>query len=77
MPRMNILSTSEKDEFDTPPILNSRQRKQFFDMPENYQDDIQKLRSPTNKIASVLVTRYLDFFSDHQIYTTPENKLRL
>ena len=58
MPRMNILSTSEKDEFDTPPILNSRQRKQFFDMPENYQDDIQKLRSPTTKIASVLAYGY-------------------
>ena len=58
MPRMNILSTSEKEEFDTPPIFNSRQRKQFFDLHTNIKEDIQKLRSPTNKIASVLAYGY-------------------
>jgi TnpA family transposase len=66
---MNILSTGEKDEFDTPPVLNSRQRKQFFDMPP---EGIQKLRSPTNKIASVLAYGYFKvskrFFSIGQYH---------
>lgn len=72
MPRMNIFSTSEKDEFDTPPIFNSQQKKQFFDISTNIKDDIQKLRSPTNKIAFILAYGYFKaakrFFSVGQYH---------
>ncbi len=58
MPRMNILSTSEKDEFDTPPIFNSAQRKQFFEISSDLMQEIKKLRTPANKIAFVLAYGY-------------------
>ena len=58
MPRMNILSTGEKDEFDTPPIFNSAQRKQFFETPPDLMQEINKLRKPANKIAFVMAYGY-------------------
>jgi len=44
MPRMNILSTGEKDEFDTPPVFNSAQRKQFFETQPDLMQEVNKLR---------------------------------
>jgi len=58
MPRMNILSTSEKDEFDTPPIFNSASRKKFFDLSADIMEEVTKLRTPANKIAFVLAYGY-------------------
>lgn len=58
MPRMNILSTSEKDEFDTPPIFNTAQRKQFFEISPELMREIKKLRAPANKVAFVLAWGY-------------------
>ena len=58
MPRMNILSTSEKDEFDTSPIFNSAQRKQFFEISSDLMQKINKLRTPANKIAFVMAYGY-------------------
>ena len=58
MPRMNILSNSEKDEFDTPPIFNSAQRKPFFETPPELMQEVNKLRTPANKIAFVLAYGY-------------------
>jgi hypothetical protein len=31
MPRMNVLNTVERQAFDSPPVFNSLQRKQYFD----------------------------------------------
>ena len=33
MPRMNILNVVEREAFDSPPVFNSFQRKQYFDFP--------------------------------------------
>jgi len=33
MPRMNILNAVEREAFDSPPVFNSLQRKQYFDFP--------------------------------------------
>jgi len=33
MPRMNVLNTVEREAFDSPPVFNSFQRKQYFDFP--------------------------------------------
>jgi len=54
MPRMNILSKSEKEAFESPPIFNTAQRKQFFDVPSDIMEIVERLRSPSNKIAFVL-----------------------
>ena len=58
MPRMNILRTSEKDEFETPLIFNSAQRKKFFEIPSDLMKEVNKLRTPVNKIAFVLAYGY-------------------
>ena len=54
MPRMNILSVTEQDDFERPIILNTRQRKQFFETTPYVLENIHKLRSPANKIAFLL-----------------------
>ena len=54
MPRMNILSVTEQDDFESPIIFNTRQRKQFFETTPYILEDIKKLRSPANKIAFLL-----------------------
>ena len=33
MPRMNILNAVEREAFDSSPVFNSFQRKQYFDFP--------------------------------------------
>ena len=33
MPRMNMLNAVEREAFDSPPVFNSFQRKQYFDFP--------------------------------------------
>ncbi len=54
MPRMNILSVTEQDDFERPIIFNTRQRKQFFETAPYVLENLHKLRSPANKIAFLL-----------------------
>ena len=54
MPRMNILSATEQDDFESPTIFNTRQRKQFFETTPYVLENIRKLRSPATKIAFLL-----------------------
>ena len=37
MPRMNILNAVEQEAFESAPVLNSFQRKQYFDLPQAIQ----------------------------------------
>ena len=34
MPRMNILNAVEQEAFESAPVFNSFQRKQYFDFPQ-------------------------------------------
>lgn len=52
MPRMKILNTVEQEAFDSPPVFNSVQRKQHFDLPVAIQRTAASLRKPTNRLAS-------------------------
>ena len=45
MPRMNILNAVEREAFDSPPVFNSFQRKQYFDFPSTPEAG---LRSPAD-----------------------------
>jgi len=58
MPRMNILSPAEQDEFDTPPIFNSAERKKFFDCPSALQDKVKGFRTPLNRLGFLLACGY-------------------
>lgn len=58
MPRMRILSTSEQDTFDKPPILNHHERKRSFDFPKVLMNMAAGLRTPGSKIGFLLMCGY-------------------
>lgn len=58
MPRMRILTASEQETFDKPPLLDHRERKQAFDLPQGLMDIAAPLRTPDTRIGFVLVCGY-------------------
>ena len=58
MPRMKILSPIEQDTFDSPPVFNSVQRKQYFDFPLAIQRLAAGLRTPTNQLYFLVSCGY-------------------
>lgn len=58
MPRMRILSASEQEAFDKPPLFNHEQRKQFFAFPNALLDIARGLRTPTGQIGFLLLCGY-------------------
>lgn len=58
MPRMRILSHSEQDAFDKPPVFDHRMRKQFFDFPNALIDMATNLRTPTGQIGFLISAAY-------------------
>ena len=51
MPRMNVLSPSEQEQFDTPPVFTSAQRKYFFDFPLGIRELAADLRSAVGTVG--------------------------
>jgi len=58
MPKMKIFNSLEKEAFDSPPVFNSAERKQFFSLPLLIKDSIADLRTPTNKVCFLVVAGY-------------------
>lgn len=58
MPRMQILSSSEQDAFDAPPIFDFRERKRCFDLPKPLIDIATELRSPAGQIGFLVMCAY-------------------
>ena len=58
MPRMNILNSLEREAYDTPPELNSVERKKYFDLSQNLTRIVEILRNPTNRVCFVLACGY-------------------
>ena len=58
MPRMKILNTVEQEAFESPPVFNSVQRKQYFDFPAPIQQAAASLRTPTNQLCFLLSCGY-------------------
>ena len=58
MPRMNILSRAEQDAFDTPPVFNSAERKQFFAVSPALLETALRLQKPANRISFLLSCGY-------------------
>ena len=54
MPRMNILNAVEREAFDSPPVFNSFQRKQYFDFPSKLRRFAAGLRSPAYRVGFLL-----------------------
>jgi hypothetical protein len=51
MPRINILNTVEREAFESPPVFNSVQRKQYFDLPTELRRLAAELRAPTHQFG--------------------------
>jgi len=58
MPRMNVLNTVEGEAFDSPPVFNSLQRKQYFDFPSKLRRIAEDLRDPTYRLGFLLCASY-------------------
>ncbi len=58
MPRMRILSASEQEIFDKPPLFDHKQRKQFFSFSKALLDITRRLRTPNGQIGFLLLCGY-------------------
>ena len=58
MPRMNILNTVEQEAFESAPVFNSSQRKQYFDFPQAIQQAAASLRTSANQFWFLLTCGY-------------------
>ena len=58
MPRMNILNAVEREAFESPPVFNSVQRKQYFDFPTELGRLAGDLRAPTHQLGFLLSAGY-------------------
>ncbi len=58
MARMKILSAAEQERFNKPPVLNSFQRKQFFEVTTGLLDIAYTLRKPILQIGFLLACGY-------------------
>jgi len=58
MPRMNILNRTEQNTFDTPPVFNSVERKQFFEFSPSLVEMALRLQRPVNSIGFLLSCGY-------------------
>jgi len=58
MPRLKILSVSEQDEFDTPPILSGEARKAHFRFNQILQEIIKPIKGEVHQIGFVLMFYY-------------------
>jgi hypothetical protein len=58
MPRMRLLSSSEQEAFDKPPLLDHRERKQFLNPSKAQLDIIATLRTPSGQIGFLVLCGY-------------------
>jgi len=58
MARMRILTISEQDVFDNPPLFDHQQRKQFFSIPKSLLETANTLRTPSSQIGFLLLCGY-------------------
>ena len=72
MPRMNILNTVEREAFNSPPVFNSFQRKQYFDC--SWANLVRETVTPmsTINLIGALVDQSIDSFA-HTIAGSERN----
>src|SRR6266436_9412105 len=58
MPRMKILNAVEQEQFESPPVFNSAQRKQYFDFSSELLTLAQDLQTPTNQVCFLVSCGY-------------------
>src|SRR5512135_753684 len=68
MPRQVILTPDEQRLFDTPPILNNRQRIKYFEFSSSLLEIIQSLRTPTTQVCFLVQLAY--FRAVHRFFAS-------
>ena len=58
MSRMKILNAVEQEQFESPPVFNSVQRKQYFDFSSDLLTLSQDLQTPTNQVCFLVSCGY-------------------
>jgi hypothetical protein len=58
MARMKILNAVEQEQFESPPVFNSVQRKQYFDFSLELLTLAQDLQTPTNQVCFLVSCGY-------------------
>lgn len=58
MPRMRILNTVERYDFDFPPTFNSLQRKKYFYFSDTLYHMVSGLRSPAHQVGFLISCGY-------------------
>ncbi len=58
MPRMRILSPSEQEAFDKPPLFDHRERKKFFEFPKALLEAAQSMHSPDHRAGFLVSCGY-------------------
>ncbi len=66
MAKMKIFSTPEQNNFESPPIFNSVERKRFFTLPLTLQESVHDLKTPTNKVCFLVAAGY--FKARHRFF---------
>jgi hypothetical protein len=58
MSRMKILNAVEQEQFESSPVFNSVQRKQYFDFSSELLTLAQELQTPTNQVYFLVSCGY-------------------
>ena len=73
MPRMKILSAAEQAAFDQPPLLDYKQRKHFFSLPQGVLEMAARFRNSTNQVGFLVSCGYFKatkrFFSPNDYHS--------
>ena len=60
MPRMRILSTTEQEQFEKPPVFDSYQRKKLFNFPKSLLETAQIFRKISHRIGFLVSCGYFN-----------------
>lgn len=74
MTRLNILSSHEQRQFDSPPILNSSSRSLYFALDNNMTQFVETLRSVNNQVGFVLQLGY--FRANGKFFAPPQYRMQ-
>jgi hypothetical protein len=66
MPRMKIVSASEEEAFESPPVFTNAERIRFFSLPAALTELAAALRTPSNRIRFLLAAGY--FKARHKFF---------
>ncbi len=58
MPRMTIFNALEQEAFESPPVFNNADRLNFFFAPLMFNDAMEIMRTPTNKVCFIVMAGY-------------------